>query len=104
MYGVGFFITIFFETLHFFLKPSVFLRNYSTAFQKKVVSVGSGRGKSGTISLVFLHSLLASFHRTPLSTAFEKLCGGLFDPNCWIFFSNFCKELPIPNLRFGFNG
>ena len=50
----GFLLLFFFETLHFFLKPSVFLKNYSTALQKKVVPVGSGRGKSGTISLVGL--------------------------------------------------
>ena len=42
-------------------------------------------------SLVCVHNSLVSFYLTPLSTAFEKVCGMNFWPN-FLYFSHFIKN------------
>ena len=80
--GSGF--SIFFETprekLSFFFFKNLVLKNDSTDFQKSGTKVESAHYS------VCLHNPLVSFYPTPLSTAFEKVCGGILDPNCWVFF------------------
>ena len=87
-------VFIFFETL---LKTFLFLKNGCTDFQKSV-----SNGKSAH-SFVCLHNTLVLFYLTPLSTAFEKLCGVIFDQ---IFqnFLNFLENYPSKSEFFGATG
>ena len=86
------FYSVFFETLRkifslFFFKNVVFLINYSTDFRKNSTS-----GKS-SYSPVFLHTSLIYFYLTPLSTAFEKVCGIILT-HVFGFFKTFSRKLP----------
>ena len=73
-------------------KIFVFPKNYSTDFQIK-----SFIGKSAHYPMR-LHNSLVSFYLTLLPTAFEKVSGGIFYPNFWVFYL-FSKNAR-PNLRF----
>ena len=90
MHGIGCFL-FFFETLW---KIFVFLKNYSTDFQKSGTNVNSG------YSSVSLLTPLVSFYLTSFSTAFEKVCGGIFDPIFWIFL-HFLENYPSKSEIFG---
>ena len=81
MYGIGFFVLllfIFWDALENF----VFLKKYSTGFQKNGFI-----GKYGH-PLVCPHPPLSSFYLTPLSAAFEKVWGDF-----WTQFFELKKKL-----------
>ena len=77
------------ENLFTFLKNLFFLENDSSEFLKT-------SGKSA-YSPVCLHNLV-SFYLTPLSSAFEKLCGGHFLPKFLDFY--FFSKITLSNLKF----
>ena len=78
MYGIVFFNFFLLSETPWksFFNNFVLLKILSADFQKK-----SGTNGNSAHSPVCLHNLLVSFYLTLLSKAFEKVCGGYFDPN-----------------------
>ena len=94
MYGIGFFVFLLFVFLRRFEKIFVFLIKYSTDFQKSGFNENSGH------SFVFLLVPHLPFDLTRLSTAFEKVFDGIFEPN-FLNFMHFLEKYPSKSAILG---